>query len=132
MLGGVRGGAEPGHAGAGDYRGPAIDEGKALLVLDVLELHALRSPYEQRVGVGRVDDVGDLQVALAGLVDVSGGRVDAQSEVVEQRALRIAERTRLDLEVRVAHPEPSVPGSEAELGESSSKLRSGSVAFRTT
>ena len=58
-------------------------------MLDVLELDALGPPHEDGVRVRAVDDVGDLETELPGLGEVLVGRIDAQAEMVEQRALRL-------------------------------------------
>src|SRR5919204_2318449 len=60
-------------------------EREALLVLDVLDLHPLGTPEEDRVRVRRVDDVGDLEPELLRFGDVFVGRADQHAEVVQQR-----------------------------------------------
>ena len=67
-------------------------------VLDVLDLHALRPPDEQRVRVGGVDDVGDVEPELARLGDVLVGRVDLDGEVVQERELGIARLALVELD----------------------------------
>ena len=71
---------EAGHAGPRDDQVGAVvlDEREGRLVLDVLELDAVRAPDEHREGVRRVDDVGDLEAAPLGFLEVLVGRVDAQ------------------------------------------------------
>ena len=86
-------------------------------MLDVLELDAVRAPHEHGVCVRRIDDVGDLEPAFLGLADVVVCRVHAQSEVVEQRPLRLLRFALLELDVCVACLQPTVLDVEAELGE---------------
>src|SRR4029079_1502624 len=97
--------------------GSALDEREGRLVLDVLELDAVRAPDEHGVRVRRIDDVGDLEPAFLGLADVVVCRVHAQSEVVEQRALRLLGLALLELDVGVAGLQPAVLDVEAELRE---------------
>src|SRR3954454_20427818 len=92
-------------------------------VLDVLDPNALRPPDEDRVRVGRVDDVVDLYPELLGLGDVLLGGVDEDCEMVQERSLRIARPALVELDEgpadldprllrragrRVAEPEPLV------------------------
>src|SRR5919198_510893 len=65
--------------------GSALDEGERRLVLDVLELDAVRAPDEDRVRVLCVHDVGDLETPLLRLPDVLVGGFDAKPEVIEER-----------------------------------------------
>src|SRR3954451_7030307 len=57
--------------------GSALDEREGRLVLDVLELDAVRAPHEHGVCVRRIDNVGDLEPAFLGLADVVVCRVHA-------------------------------------------------------
>src|SRR5690348_2132952 len=88
---------------------PAISnsgQGERRLVLDVLDAHALRTPDEDRVRVGGVDDVVDLEPELARLLDVLLGRLDAHGEVVQERTLRIAGLALVELDERPADLDP--------------------------
>ena len=71
-------------------------------MLDVLDLDALRAPDEDRVGVRRVHDVGDLEPELAGLGDVLVRRVDLDRQVVQERLLRISRLALVKLDERTA------------------------------
>jgi len=71
-------------------------------VLDVLDPHALRAPDEHRVGVGRVDDVVDLEAELARLFDVLLGGLDPDGEVIQERALGIPRLAVVELDERAA------------------------------
>ena len=71
-------------------------------MLDVLDLDALRAPDEERVGIGGIDDVGDLQAELARLGDVLVRGLDLDGEVVQQRPLRVTRVAFVELDERPA------------------------------
>src|SRR3954454_13097867 len=60
-----------------------LDQREARLVLHVLDLDPVGAPDEDRVRVGRVDDVGDLDPLSLRFLDVIVRGVDLESEVVE-------------------------------------------------
>src|SRR5436190_3284087 len=85
---------------------PAIStlrEGERRLVLDVLGLDALGPPDEDRVGVRRVDDVSDIEAELLRLGDVLVDRLDLHREMVQQRPLRVARLTFVELDERATN-----------------------------
>src|SRR5829696_2111592 len=59
-----------------------LDEAERRLVLDVLDLHALGPPDEHGLRVGRVHNVGDLEPARLGLLELVVGRWHEHGEVV--------------------------------------------------
>src|SRR6186997_1726508 len=97
--------------------GSSLDEREGRLVLDVLELDAVRAPDEDCVGVRRIDDVGDLQTAILRFPDVMVGRLDSQAEMVEQGPLGLLGLALLEVDVGVPGLQPSILDIEAELGE---------------
>src|SRR5436189_4919640 len=88
----------------------SLGQREAGLVLDVLDPYALGAPEEDRVGVGRVDEVVDLATALLGVGDVLVGRVDENGEVVQQRPLGIAPTAGVDHDGCTAHLDPRLGG----------------------
>jgi len=84
-------------------------------VLDVLELHPVGPPDEERDRVRRVDEVVDLDPEILGIGPMLLDRVDEDADVVQERTLRVAEVAGEQLEERAAHLQPAVTGrSEAE------------------
>ncbi len=71
-------------------------------MLDVLDAHPIRAPEECRVRVRRIDDRLDLDALVAGVVDHSLCRVDEDGEMVQQRPLRLAWSTLVELDERPA------------------------------
>src|SRR5438105_12851300 len=65
-------------------------QGERRLVLDVLDANALRPAEEHRVGIGRVDDVVDLDAEVVRGRERLVGRVDEHGEMVQQGLLRHA------------------------------------------
>ncbi len=80
-------------------------------MLDVLELHAIRPPDEERQRVGCVDDVGDLESPLLRSRDLRLDRVNQHTDVVQERPLGIAGLAPLQLDERATHLEPVLAGS---------------------
>jgi hypothetical protein len=71
-------------------------------VLDVLDLHAFGPPHEERAGVRRVDEVGNLDAELTRLRESVLGRVNEDAEVVQERPLRVHGLASVELDVRAA------------------------------
>src|SRR6186997_425710 len=96
--------------------GSVLDEGEGRLVLDVLELDAVRPPHEDGIRVRRVHDVGDLEPSLLGLPDVVVRGLDTQPKVIEQRPLGLRGLACLEIDVGVTGLEAAVLHDEAQLG----------------
>src|SRR6185437_2756838 len=113
---------------------PAISnsgQGEGRLVLDVLDLDPLRAPDEHGVRVCRVDDVVDLDPELAGLRDVILGRLDQNGEMVQQRPLRIARLTLVELDERPADLHPwRARGPRRSSGEAQPEVLLGRLLGR--
>ena len=60
-------------------------------MLDVLELHAIGAPDEERERVRSIDDVGDLEPTLLGLGDVLVDSVEQHVSEAEELGLEIAD-----------------------------------------
>ncbi len=86
-------------------------------MLDVLELDAVRAPDEDRIGVRRVDDVGDLETAPLRLLDVILSGFDPQAEVVEQRAVALSRVALLEDDRRSPALRLPFAASKPRLGE---------------
>src|SRR5436309_1198970 len=78
-------------------------QGERGLVLDVLELDAVRAPRENRVRVRSVDDVGDLDAGLVRTPAPVVRRDDEETQVVEQRTLDLGGIALVQLEERAGH-----------------------------
>ena len=86
-------------------------------MLDVLDLDPLRAPDEDGVRVRRVDDVVDLDPALAGLRDVILRRLDENCQMVQQRTFRLARLALVELDECPADLDPrrsEAPGAAGE------------------
>src|SRR5438552_9914373 len=95
-------------------------QGERRLVLDVLDANALRPAEEHRVGIGRVDDVVDLDAEVVRGRERLVGRVDEHGEMVQQGLLRHAGISGVELDPGAADaypgraPRARICGLEAE------------------
>src|SRR4051794_25950129 len=99
-----------------------LDQREAGLVLHVLDLDSVRAPDEDRVRVGRVDDVGDLDPLSLRFVDVIVRGIDLEAEVIEQRPVRLVGIAGLELDEGATDGEPPVVLLESELRECRRRL----------
>ena len=119
-LTGAHGRDEAGEPGPCDDEASRLDEREARLVLDVLDLHAVRAPEEDRVGIRGVDDVGDLDPELVraamcssaestrtarwfrsgslGRADLAAVELDVGAADLDARSLGQARRDRIEAE----------------------------------